>query len=458
MEIDKTKTNPGMHKSFLSRSFTRTEQEILRKLRNEWYLTNSGENVQLGYSTDLRYFLMKPTTIYQEMFNLEREIVCVFSPYPNFEPRTLDAFDYGASKFPALRVDNVCRVLISNDPFTERKVNDMLKNDPEQPIVVPFTYDELSNPYDDYFLRNRFRKHFYSRDLFSFLSPLRTDLYFFGRTQLIQDIVNRHRSSENSGLFGLRKSGKTSIIYGIERFLKSHNGQFVSIDCENPSIHKLRWNELLFRLVEMIKDVKGSNYRISSIEQFKEKNAANRFESDLLGLYESKDHVPMLLIFDEIERISPVTGSSSHWRDEEDFVYFWQTLRYFFQKFPSVFSYLLVGTNSHCVETPKFGHHDNPLFSSIPFQYVPPFDVEKTRDMVRKLGRYMGIKFDEIIYGKLTDDFGGHPFLIRQMCSSINKISPGDRPIQVDKALYLKAKKQFFLDSQHYLVHLGGNG
>ena len=363
----------------------------------------------------------------------------------------MDAFDYGASKYQSLRVDNVCRVLISNDPETERKVTDILKDDPEQPIVVPFTYQELSKPYDDYFIRNRFRRHFYTRDLFSFSSPLRTDLYFFGRTQLIQDIVNRHRSGENSGLFGLRKSGKTSIIYGIERFLKTHGGQYISIDCENPSIHKLRWNELLYNVVEKIQSVKESSFRISSLEDYKEKNAANRFESDLKGIYNSKEPKPVLLIFDEIERISPVTGSSNHWREDDDFVYFWQTLRYFFQRNPHIFSYLLVGTNPFCVETSKFKHHDNPLFSSIPFQYVPPFDVTKTREMVRKLGRYMGIKFDELIYSKLTEDFGGHPFLIRHMCSTINSLCVGDRPANVDKALYFKAKDKFFISSKHYL-------
>jgi hypothetical protein len=74
-----------------------------------------------------------------------------------------------------------------------------------------------------------------------------------------------------------------------------------------------------------------------------------------------------------------------------------------------------------------------------------------TREMVRKLGKYMGLKFDEIIYSKLTDDFGGHPFLIRQLCSIINKLALGDRPVVVDKALYEKAKTLFLLDAKHYV-------
>jgi len=451
--FNKKQTSPGFHRLFyqnkLINGFKDEEQKILKRLSAEWYITNSGDEFTIGLS-QYRYFLMKPTSIFSEMFNIEREIVCVFSSYESFEPRTLDAFEYAVSQFPNLRIENVCRVLISKDDKTEEKITSLLKVDPEQPIVIPFSYSELLQQYDDYFVRNRFRKHFYSRDLFSFLSPLKKDLYFFGRSELIQDIVNRHRSEEHTALFGLRKSGKTSIVFAIERFMATHSGVTLTIDCESPSVHMLRWNELLHVVVKVFKEKHGSDYDISNSKNYTEKRAAELFERDMLGIFEGKKQAT-LLIFDEIERISPKTGSSSHWREGDDFVYFWQTLRFFFQKHSNVLTYMLVGTNPYCVETPMFGVHDNPLFSSIPFQYVPNFDVVKTREMVRKLGRYMGLRFDEIIYSKLTEDFGGHPFLIRQFCSSINTLAIGDRPVIVDKALYEKAKNQFLLDAKHYV-------
>ena len=46
------------------------------------------------------------------------------------------------------------------------------------------------------------------------------------------------------------------------------------------------------------------------------------------------------------------------------------------------------------------------LFGSIPSEYVPSFTVGQTREMVRKLGRYMGLHFDEMLYAKLVEDFG----------------------------------------------------
>lgn len=442
---------PGIHPDVPLDLFEPAEQQILRRLAREWFIT-SGSHVKLAGS-DYRSVLMKPTNVFVEMFNLEREIIVVLSPYDKFQPRTLDAFDAVQNRLSALRVESVCRVLISKDPQVESQVEALLKTDPEQPIVIPFTYGELLDQSDDFFLRNRFRNHFYTRDLFAFLSPLRKDLYFFGRSELIQELVNRHRSGEHAGLFGLRKSGKTSIVYAIERHLAAQNSAYLSIDCESPSLHMLRWYELLAKIVaDYCKTMNcdrppGLSGRI----RYQDKRAAESFAQDMLATYRKAGSKPLLLLFDEIERISPSTGSSPHWRDGEDFVYFWQSLRAFYQRNPHVLTYMLVGTNPSAVELPVVAGHENPLFSSIPIKYVPAFDVTQVRKMVRQLGRYMGLKFDELIFGKLTEDFGGHPFLIRQFCSQLHHSCIGDRPITVDKTLYEKVKATFIQSEVEYL-------
>lgn len=63
----------------------------------------------------------------------------------------------------------------------------------------------------------------------------------------------------------------------------------------------------------------------------------------------------------------------------------------------------------------------------------------------------MGLKFDALISAKLTEDFGGHPFLIRQACSQINKISGQNRPLIIDKSVYNQAKNDFREQSKEYL-------
>jgi hypothetical protein len=415
----------------------------------EWYVTNAGKG-KLGKS-EYVYFLIKPTANYTELFNLEREIVAVISPYIKFEPRTLDAFDWVTQKFQTLRIEKVCTVLISNDEGIEEKITDLLKVDTESQIIVPFSYKELLENKDSFFLRNRFKKYFYSRDLFAFEAPLRKDLYFFGRNDLVNKIVNRHESNENSGLFGLRKTGKTSVIYGVERTLKRKNEKYVFIDCQNPSFHQRKWNRSLYYIIEEIKKQNELDIKLNYENNYTEENAAFVFEHEIRRIHKQLNEKPILLIFDEIENITFKISPSKHWAEGLDFVYFWQTLRAVFQKLENVFSYLIVGTNPMCVETPSIQGKDNPIFNQVYFEYIPGFDVPQTREMVRKLGRIMGIKFDEIIYSKLTEDFGGHPFLIRHICSIMNRNCSSDRPVTINKAAYEKGVENFRQEYSTYI-------
>jgi hypothetical protein len=71
--------------------------------------------------------------------------------------------------------------------------------------------------------------------------------------------------------------------------------------------------------------------------------------------------------------------------------------------------------------------------------------------MVRKLGRFMGLKFDELLYAKLTDDYGGHPFLIRQICSKIHRHCKGERPVNVTKKIYEDVRSMSKIDTDQYL-------
>lgn len=243
---------PGINPLVTLDHFKDDEQKIIKKISNEWYVTNGGSEFTLGLKSKYRYFLIKPTELLQEMFNLEREIIVVFSPYGRFEPRTLDAIDYASKQHQTLRIERICSVVISRDENIEDKFSDLLKNDKESQVIIPFYYDELIKNGDSFFIRNRFKKYFYTRDLFAFEAPLKKDIYFFGRNDIISKIVNRHKSNENSGLFGLRKTGKTSLIFGVQRSLLKTDDKSVFIDCQNPAFHKRRWNNALYYLIKEI--------------------------------------------------------------------------------------------------------------------------------------------------------------------------------------------------------------
>lgn len=438
-----------MHPSIELKIFNVEELNIVKALAKEWYVTRSGI-ISLGQKSEYKYLLIKPTEKYSELFNFELEIVACFSSYSSFEPRALDTFDLVYSRNSDFRIEKSITILLSKDDNVIERLRDILKKDQEYQVIVPFSYTEILKNDDPFFIRNRFKDFFYSRDLFSFQNPLKKDFYFFGRKDLIHNIVNRHNSNENSGLFGLRKTGKTSIVYGVQRVLKNSGQISVYIDCQNPSFHISRWNNALWFVINALKTENNLTCKIHSDSEYTKEKASLFFAKDIITI-NKKAKGKILIIFDEIEHITYGVSPSPHWRNDNDFLFFWQSLRSIYQSNQDIFSYLIVGTNPKCVELPSINGTDNPIFNQIAYQYIPAFDLTQTKEMVSKLGGIMGLKFDDIIYGKLTEDFGGHPFLIRLVCSQIHKIVQNDRPARVDKSVYEVAKQNFELNYSSYI-------
>ncbi len=209
---------------------------------------------------------------------------------------------------------------------------------------------------------------------------------------------------------------------------------------------------VLIQLVDKYKSkTKGGLKNLpSGIEAYSEKDAQVNFKKDLVAIYEKLGKKSILLIFDEIERITINTATVEHWKKGLDSVFFWEcmksTLTSLNQADKSIFSFMIVGTNPTCIESRKIQEEDNPIFESVSVDYLEQFDVAETREMLKKLGNFMGVQFEDVIYGKLVEDYGGHPFLTRQLCSVIYQQNKGDIPIKINRKKYNKAKSSFNQD------------
>lgn len=440
-EITKTevKTYPGIHPKVKFIDVSEEERDIINTLKQTFYVTNGGRKIKLGVNSEYRYCLIKPTDYFSEQFNLKREIVVIFSNYENFEPRTLDAISEVYSRNEEhFRIDKMCSIVISKDKKIEEGIHHILKSDVEMQVIIPFSYSELRGANCKNLIIKRFKDYFYERDLFAFESPLRKDIYFFGRREYVHELINRHRSGENSGIFGLRRSGKTSVLQAIERASISSDTECVFIDCQD--LYHYSWNEgLLFLITSIIKKMKLDF--IVDKNRYDDSNANRYFSEDLDNIINSSKK-DILILFDEIEQISPELGMNENWREGDDFIKFWQAIRSRFHKWGNKFNFILAGTNPSAIEKISINKHDNPLFNQLKAEsYLPPFKVEDTKNMVNKLGGYMGLKFDDIVCAKLTNDFGGHPYLIRHFCSTINKYVNDEKmskPMTITQAIYNK--------------------
>lgn len=158
-----------------------------------------------------------------------------------------------------------------------------------------------------------------------------------------------------------------------------------------------------------------------------------------------------MIMFDEIEHICFKTSDKIHWKSGEDYCMFWQTIRSVFQKEPECFTFLVAGVNPLCIETAYVNEIENPIFTMLSSEYLNLFDLSNVKDMIGNIGRYMGLLFEEEIYTKLTEDYGGHPFLIRHICSLINADVNVNRPCWVSKYEYDAKKKEYDTKIVHYV-------
>lgn len=419
--------------------FNNTQKELVTLFKRYWYVTKA-DVAKIG-SSEYNYILIKAPNNLAQLFNISAEIIVIFSDYKTFEPRTFDAFDNIKEKLENGRIENLCGVLVSKDEDVEARIK-IYNNDKESRILVPYSYNELKNRKNDpYVFRNKFQKYFYSRDLFAFDDALKTDLYFFGRNQIVMDIISRHKSGQNTGLFGLRKTGKTSILYEIKRRIKFKNAIGVFISCQNPAMSTGSWVESIFYIVKCLYEELSMDVSLLKKENFTNITATDILIDELDKIYK-ETQMTVLLMFDEVEHITYKKAADEKWRNGMESIAFWKAVRSAFQQQNSHFTYCIVGTNPICIEYPTIENVDNPIFCGVTPLYVPGFDLEQTRSMVRKLGRIMGIKFDETLYSKMTEDYGGHPFLIRRLCSYIST-RYSDRPITIDRVKYAESKKEF---------------
>jgi len=436
---------PGMNIT-INPKLRRISNEILDTLtvlKEVWYIRDVIPKITFQ-GKKYTYAIVAPTQKLIERFHLRRDIVVIFEQESNFSEHNFILFtNWIISKN---QVDKLCVILISKDNTIKSTITDLINKDSESRIIIPFTFNEyiIQNIDDKYnLIVDRLKDFFYERDLFNHLSPLANDTYFFGRNDIVQDFYERYKSGENSGLFGLRKIGKTSVLYALKRRLEFREEPVVFIDCE--SIHIKRWNEVLKSIIDRL----VSNFpklqnqsEIISLNQYNEKEAQESFEKDLKTISNSINNGRILIILDEIEHLTFETSPSDHWRDGNDFLFFWQTIRATFQNNRQIFSFIIAGTNPKAIETTMLSRDcENPIRSLIPATYLGGFKEEYVKEMVSSIGSYMGMDFEESIYQRLVNDFGGSPFLIRQACSFLHKNYGQKKPFQVSLNYYESQKE-----------------
>jgi hypothetical protein len=374
-------------------------------------------------STIASIYLLQPDADTKQTFGFEREIVLAYSPFPRLEPRLAQLVERFMNRLPARgRVESLCFIVVADDMNVRQHVGDFMTSSVETKTIIPFSRIELDSGADHRFVRNRMAQSLFARDLFDISQALVEDTYFFGRQSLVQALVDRFRRGQNAGMFGLRKTGKTSVIAKVGRTIdEGHIGYQIILDAQDPAIYKQRWWQLLGTIVDRIATASGIQ-PTRGLEPFQSaETAAGGFSASvnfiLSNLPEARTRIQ--IVVDEFEYICPEFSLEKHWVD--DFLPLWQTIRAYQTRVAPRLSCLVVGVNPKAIEDTRVDRHDNPLFGFIPRLFIPTFTESETKEMIETLGRYMGIDFTSDTAGYLCSRYGGHPMLIRLACSAMHR-------------------------------------
>jgi hypothetical protein len=383
------------------------------------FAVTHGAKVSRGGDEVSAYYL-KADPEMQELLGLERELLLIYAPYPDLQARTIELHDFVMSSNPT-RLDPMGSVIVADASNTRALIKDVLMREPHRPPIVALRTEDLGRIDTLDALRRSFIEQFFQRDLFGLESPITKDSLYFGRTQLTTELFDRARSGQNSGLFGLRRMGKTSVLLAVGRRLTAAaEGAFTYIFLQDPSRYKLRWRDLLRQIVrqtaEQLPPERVEISRVFGIHKtYSEELAAERFRNDMTALLDIAPGGRILLGLDELEAISFDLSFSDHWNT--DYLPFWQALRSLHQESRGRFGFLVAGINPQPLERHQVGRQDNPLFETARLYYLPPFERDDLEAMVGTLARLMGLQVDIPLYGDLFSEFGGHPFLTRRACS-----------------------------------------
>ena len=400
---------------------------------------------QKNASTDgTLYFFLRPEEHICKMFGLEREVLLVIARRPEFQARIIQNADRLLEALPARgRVESLLYLIVSPDPNLFNTVRIFSSDSRQNRLIVPFQSGEATARDVSTLLVNRLKENLFSRDLFDIEQPITNDAFFFGRSDFVVEMRDAVMQGHNLGVFGLRKTGKTSMLFKLQRLLAQEDvASLAYLDLQDTDLYSCRWWTLLGRVCKAIDP--GTD-----VETFDEQSAAGLFRRKM----ESLDGSRWIVAFDEIEHIVPGLAAKRHW--DEDFLHFWKTLRSV-QNVNRHVTYVVAGVNAAIAETPSFSGMDNPVFSMFKVKYVPLFDLEDVSKMIGTLGHFMGLGFTQDVLRELHANYGGHPMVTRLACSRFFQtvVKEETQPYSIDMEYYVKHIARIDRSLFQYAAHV----
>lgn len=353
-------------------------------------------------------------------FGFTRELMIFYTPHEDLQGRTFDAAKRELGTTNRSVTPDIFFIW-SPDQKLRIKLHDWSKT---SSLAIPLIIDDE----DPLSLITLLRDYIYTRDLFYVTTPV-SGASFFGRKTLLQSLRDDVINQQVAGLFGLRKSGKTSVLLQLQQELNEDGVVTVLMDLEafssppdDPTDDIL--SELRRRLIE---ELKARRFRTKELSELTANPSILALKNALQSILRhlNRDGPRILLLLDEIEYLTPADRIDIAEGDMPRIAQFLAALRSIVQESDN-FTFVLSGLTSAIIESGRLYGRPNPLFSWAKAIYVNPLERGEADDLATTVGGKMGIHIDEGALSALHEASGGHAYLYRNLSSSVVQHLPKD--------------------------------
>lgn len=389
----------GLYKRILSRCFTHGEHnwEMINRFREEWQAQNADE---LGLNVDISFAILSDVVPLRNVFY---------------------------------------RMLADS-----------------RDAIVPLDEHVLKSEEAPAAFREQLDNWLSQRDLYAEKFPV-SGRQFFGREVEIQGLMRSISEGRNVGIFGLRKVGKTSVLYQLRDKSKQDLVAYIDLQSFPAGVHGtayLYWSiaceirkQLDQKYPRVCEDLKlrfGSSTSYDHIHQ-PEKRNASLFDRELKVVLRRLASVApepkVVILIDELERMLPTGGRQGF----PGFADFFAHIRGLAQQEQGRLVSGVAAANPLVSERARWNGIDNPVFRYYEELYLALLAGPECREMITELGRRMAVTYTSESLDFIYDQTGGHPFLVRLFCSHVLAKNP-KRPIVVNKGMLIDSVDTFLFD------------
>lgn len=371
--------------------------------------------------------LVRFGAVLESRFGFTREIPLLYSPFSDLQIRTTDGLERDLEDLPPERrsVSSSEVLLWAPDPRLSTKLESWSR--PARVLLampdhVGVAHGERVRRFID-LLATKLA----SRDLYAVRGYVTGD-QFFGRSSELQQVADSVRRREVIGIFGLRKTGKTSLLHELKRSRDSELDPsdrpqlFVYQDLEHlPSLREDPVQELVQDLAENIRRrLKQEGLRTQELAELPADASPSDFRRSLDRLLEKiESEAVLVLLLDEIEYLCPPNpGPDTSGLGYQRVRQLFGGLRKLAQERDN-FAFVLAGLANSAIESPELYGAPNPLFSFARPLYLKPFDISEADGLLNGVGKKVSLHWTEDAVALTHSVTGGHALLLRELASAV---------------------------------------